>query len=194
MFLHFDSITPRSFSDVATCITASLLSNGVLTNLTSNAQCVCMCVMLWPCHHQDRLDCSHAKVVMVLLGQLLRAQLVHLRHLPGEDLTGLKSLRVQDHLHRQRARKKGSVRCRENTAGSRTRAGNLSPQQWEHSWAPSWRWVWTGPSGCQVALFVQRNLGSWWWRRRMSAPVWSHGPQSETWGAEERAMCMNDFL
>lgn len=35
---------------------------------------------------------------MVLLGELLRTQLVHLGHLTGQSLTGLKTLRVEDHL------------------------------------------------------------------------------------------------
>lgn len=43
---------------------------------------VCMTVMILPSHDQDRLDSSHAKVIVVLLGELLRAQLVHLGHLP----------------------------------------------------------------------------------------------------------------
>lgn len=48
--------------------------------------------VLLPCHDQDGLDGPHAEVVVVLLGQLLRAQLVHLGHLPGERLAGLESL------------------------------------------------------------------------------------------------------
>lgn len=51
-----------------------------------------------PSHHQHRLQSSHAKVVMVLLGELFRAQLVHLGHLLGQVLGGLETLGVQDHL------------------------------------------------------------------------------------------------
>ena len=49
-------------------------------------------------HDQHRLDGPHAKVVVVLLRELLTAQLVHLGHLLGQALRGLKPLRVQDHL------------------------------------------------------------------------------------------------
>lgn len=54
-----------------------------------------------PRHHQHRLDRPHPEVVVVLLGQLLTAQLVHLYHLLGEVLGGLETLRVKDHLSDQ---------------------------------------------------------------------------------------------
>ena len=38
-----------------------------------------------------RLDGSHSKVIVVLLGELFTAQLVHLCHLSGQVLTGLKA-------------------------------------------------------------------------------------------------------
>lgn len=47
-----------------------------------------------PRHHQHRLDCPHPEVVVILLGQLLTAQLIHLYHLLGQVLGGLKTLRV----------------------------------------------------------------------------------------------------
>ena len=52
-------------------------------------------------HDQHRLECSHAKVVVILLRQLLGGELVHLRHLLGQVLGGLETLRVQDHLSDQ---------------------------------------------------------------------------------------------
>ena len=52
-------------------------------------------------HDQHRLDGSHTKVIMVLLGQLLRAQLVHLGHFLGQILGVFKTLRVEDHLSNQ---------------------------------------------------------------------------------------------
>ena len=38
-----------------------------------------------------RFDGSHSKVIVVLLRQLFTAQLVHLCHLTGQVLTGLKA-------------------------------------------------------------------------------------------------------
>ena len=49
-------------------------------------------------HHQHRLDGPHPEVVVVLLRELLTAQLVHLHHLLGEDSRVLEALRVQDNL------------------------------------------------------------------------------------------------
>ena len=54
-----------------------------------------------PRHHEDRLDGPHPKVVVVLLGELLTAQLVHLYHLLGQVLGGLEALGVKDHLSNQ---------------------------------------------------------------------------------------------
>lgn len=54
-----------------------------------------------PRHHQHRFDRPHPEVVVVLLGQLLTAQLVHLDHLLGEVLGGLEALGVKDHLSDQ---------------------------------------------------------------------------------------------
>ena len=53
-----------------------------------------------PCHDEHGFDGSHAEVVVVLLGELLAAQLVHLSHLPRQRLARLEALRVQDHLGR----------------------------------------------------------------------------------------------
>ena len=48
-----------------------------------------------------RFDGPHAEVVVVLLRELLATQLVHLRHLAGQVLAGLKALRIEDHLRYQ---------------------------------------------------------------------------------------------
>ena len=64
-------------------------------------------VLVWvlslegPRHHEDRLDGPHPKVIVVLLGELLAAQLVHLYHLLGQVLRGLEALGVEDHLSNQ---------------------------------------------------------------------------------------------
>ena len=70
-----------------------------------------------------RLHCPHPKVIVVLLGQLLTAQLVHLGHLAGQVLAGLKPFRVQNDLCYQ-----GYV-------------------DWRGKREPSWR---TGYHGCQL--------------------------------------------
>ncbi len=44
------------------------------------------------------LTSSHAKVIVILLRELLTAELVHLSHLSCKSLTRLKAFRVQDHL------------------------------------------------------------------------------------------------
>ena len=46
-------------------------------------------------------DSSHAKIVVVLLRELLTAKLVHLCHLSGQVLGGFETLRVEDNLCNQ---------------------------------------------------------------------------------------------
>eukprot|EP00965_Chrysotila_dentata_P256125 6212443-Pleurochrysis_carterae.AAC.1 len=51
-----------------------------------------------PGHDEHALDGAHAKVVVVLLGQLLRRELVELRHLVGQALGLAKALRKEHNL------------------------------------------------------------------------------------------------
>ena len=53
------------------------------------------------CHDENRLECSHTEIIMVLLRQLLRAQFVHLRHLLRQILGRLEALWVENDLRNQ---------------------------------------------------------------------------------------------
>ena len=49
-------------------------------------------------HDQYRFYCSHTEVIVILLGELLRGQLVKHNHLSGKLVGGLEALTVQDDL------------------------------------------------------------------------------------------------
>ena len=57
-----------------------------------------------PGHDDNRVDDSHAEVVLVLPGKLLAAQLIQLNHLLRQSLTGLEALSSQVHLQQKRQR------------------------------------------------------------------------------------------
>ena len=49
-------------------------------------------------HHEDRLDCPHAEIVMVILRELLGGKLVELNHLGCQVLSTLEPLSEEHHL------------------------------------------------------------------------------------------------
>lgn len=57
-------------------------------------------------HDKHRLDCSHTKVIMILLRELFTAQSVHLDHLTSKVFRRFKAFRVQNHFSNQGCKEK----------------------------------------------------------------------------------------
>ena len=57
-------------------------------------------------HNKHRLDCSHTKVIMILLRELFAAQSVHLDHLSSKVFRRFKAFRVQNYLSNQGCKEK----------------------------------------------------------------------------------------
>lgn len=128
---------------------------------------------------------SHAKVIMVLLWQLLTAQLVHLSHLSGQVLGRFKTLGVKDDLCNQCWIIRGEAVILPSSKWftsapliiSFPSFSDLYPPFTNHSQVPSWQRDGRGLWGYPVAPFVQHSQGSSWWMLHTLVLTWSHDPR-----------------
>lgn len=112
-----------------------------------------------------RFDSSHSKIIMILLRQLLTAQLVHLYHLASQILGRLKTFWVQDDLSN-----KSYDMCLSYY--------NQYILQTHHNQEPSLQMVEIKPSSCLAVQFFQHSRDSLSQMLRMFELTLSHDLQT----------------